>query len=121
MNTERAQVADDIRYFNDIVAPQAQVVASYFGLSLNKIALKRFGMPQSDGIVLGYCKPATKEIYVLLRPYVRGHGFLERMPDKKIMFTLAHELAHLRYADHSDNHSNFTDEIFNFIWYRKAA
>ena len=117
-DTTKAMIEKDEKYFRQVVEPLAVHVAQHFSLDLKSVEHKKFGRPSDESLVLGLCYPNQKRIRVLIRPFYNGK-FCERLKEELIIRTVAHELAHLRHADHSKAHTDFTEEIFNFIWHRK--
>lgn len=120
--TTKELLESDEHFFRQVVEPLAVHAASHFNLDLRAVDHKKFGKFSDDpfhSITLGVCYPHEKRIKILIRPYYKGK-FGDRLDEEMIIQAIAHELAHLRHADHSDKHKKFWDEIFRFIWFREV-
>jgi len=108
---------EDQPYFENIKVITL-MTADRFGLELKEVVpsvLPRKGKVQH---FLGWCS-SSGTIKISVRAVENKKWAKARNPDRDILLTVAHELAHLKYMDHGPQHTTLTKSIFNYLFYRK--
>ena len=103
---------DDLLFFNEVRNAMRRVAKRY-ELPLRHI--EHTIKPESGECYYGTCHTHTGDIYITVRPTFDGIWAEAPLSPAEVWDTAAHELAHLRYANHGDHHAEFTAELLEAL------